>query len=292
VDLGRAIIGLKKFKVRRVCQVLGISRSNQYQNKTSRSKFYKRREDQTVLKSVLEVTKTRGTDGYPRVTARINRERRKAFLPTWNEKRIYRVMAINKLLLPKRTLRRERPHTGKIIAMKSNVRYCSDIFQIQCWNGEAVNVAFSLDCCDREAMSFVAERRALFHEDIIKLIDQTVTKRFGDYIEKLPHEIQWLSDRGPQYTAENTKAYAREWGFKPITTPSYSPESNGMAEGFVKLFKRDYANVNDLWTAEAVLRQLPGWFADYNENHPHSGLKMRSPVEYRAAELEAATRSV
>ena len=214
------MIGLKKFKVRRVCSLLKVSRSNQYQNRVPRPKRYKKPDDQAVLKSVLEVTKTRGTDGYPRVTARINRERRKAFLPLWNEKRIYRVMAIHKLLLPKVTLKRERPHTGKVIMLKSNLRYCSDIFQLQCWNGESVHVAFSLDCCDREVMAFVAERRALFHEDIIRLMDATVTKRFGDYIEKLPHEIQWLSDRGPQYTAVNTKQYARDWGFLPVTTPS------------------------------------------------------------------------
>ncbi len=195
-------------------------------------------------------------------------------------------------LLPKRVLKRDRPHLGQVITLKSNLRFCSDIFQIQCWNGEALHVAFSLDCHDREALSFVAEKRALFHEDIIKLIDQTVTARFGEYIEKLPHEIQWLSDRGPQYTAVNTKAYARDWGFIPITTPSYSPESNGMAEAFVKLFKRDYVNVNDLWTAESVLRQLKSWFDDYNHNHPHSGLKMMSPSEYRESQLQESNLSV
>lgn len=278
--------------MKRVCEVLNVSRSNQYQNRNPRPKRYRRKDDQDVLKSVLEVTKTRATDGYPRVTGRINRERRKLFLPHWNKKRIYRVMAIHNLLLPKKQTRKERPHTGKVMTMASNIRWCSDIFQIQCWNGEAVNVGFSMDCHDREALSYVAERRALFHEDIIKLIDQSVTKRFGEYVEKLPQEIQFLSDRGPQYTAINTKQYARDWGMIPITTPSYSPESNGMAEAFVKLFKRDYVNANDLWTAESVMRQLPGWFADYNENHPHSRLKMMSPIEYREVMLQQQTVSV
>lgn len=263
--------------------MLRVSRSNQYQNKKPRVSFYKRKEDPVVLKSVLDVVKTRGTDGYPRITARINRERRKAFLPLWNEKRIYRIMRLNQLLLPKRQAREHRPHTGKVITLASNMRWCSDIFQIQCWNGESIQVGFAMDCCDREALSFVAERRALFHEDIIRLMDQSITQRFGEYVEKLPKEIQWLSDRGPQYTANATKQYARDWGMIPITTPSYSPESNGLAEAFVKLFKRDYVNVNDLWTAESVLRQLPGWFRDYNQNHPHSGLKMMSPLEYREA---------
>ena len=33
--------------------------------------------------------------------------------------------------------------------------------------------------------------------------------------------------------------YAHELGLVPITTPAYSPESNGLAEGFVHTFKRD-----------------------------------------------------
>jgi transposase InsO family protein len=39
-----------------------------------------------------------------------------------------------------------------------------------------------------------------------------------------------LSDNGGPYTSFETVSYAHELGFKPITTPAYSPESNGMAE--------------------------------------------------------------
>ncbi len=43
----------------------------------------------------------------------------------------------------------------------------------------------------------------------------------------------------------------------PLTTPAYSPESNGMAEAFVNTIKHDYAQVADLSDAETVIRQLP-----------------------------------
>ena len=33
--------------------------------------------------------------------------------------------------------------------------------------------------------------------------------------------------------------------------------------------------------AVTVMEQLPGWFKDYNDNHPHKGLNMKSPREYR-----------
>jgi transposase InsO family protein len=57
--------------------------------------------------------------------------------------------------------------------------------------------------------------------------------------------------------------------------------SNGMAEAFIKTFKRDYVALHRLDHSQVVLEQLPEWFKDYNENHPHRGLKMMSPREYR-----------
>jgi len=54
-----------------------------------------------------------------------------------------------------------------------------------------------------------------------------------------------------------------------------------MAEAFVKTLKRDYADLADVPNARAVLTQLDGWFEDYNEHHPHKGLKMLSPKEFR-----------
>jgi transposase InsO family protein len=54
-----------------------------------------------------------------------------------------------------------------------------------------------------------------------------------------------------------------------------------MAESFVKTFKRDYVSMHELKDAHTVMEQLRSWFEDYNEYHPHKGLKMRSPREYR-----------
>jgi len=66
--------------------------------------------------------------------------------------------------------------------------------------------------------------------------------------------------------------YAHELGLVPITTPAYSPESNGLAEAFVGTFKRDYLGDAELRDAETVLAQLSGWFDDYNTLAPHSAL--------------------
>src|SRR2546425_4930255 len=68
-------------------------------------------------------------------------------------------------------------------------------------------------------------------------MDRTLWARFGEATLKAPHAIQWLSDNGPQYTATASVLYAHELGLVPITTPAYSPESNGLTEAFVKTFQ-------------------------------------------------------
>ena len=90
-------------------------------------------------------------------------------------------------------------------------------------------------------------------------------------------------------TRRTTHAFfARQLGLKPCFTPVKSPESNGIAEAFVKTLKRDYVHVTPLPAAATVLGLIAGWIEDYNDNHPHSGLKMRSPREFIAAQTATA----
>src|SRR4051812_7173803 len=56
--------------------------------------------------------------------------------------------------------------------------------------------------------------------------------------------------------------------FTALRTPLDSPQSNGMAEAFVRTLKRDYVRVSPVPDAETVLRQLPSWLAHYNQVHP------------------------
>jgi transposase InsO family protein len=49
-----------------------------------------------------------------------------------------------------------------------------------------------------------------------------------------------------------------------------SPQSNGMAESFVKTFKRDYAKLANRPDSQTVMSQLKAWFDDYNSCQPNS----------------------
>jgi putative transposase len=241
-------------------------------------KKYRKNDDDILLPMIREIVDERGTYGYRRITALLNRKLLVLGFSAVNHKRVYRVMKQHGLLLQRHTGRPNRMHTGQVITLRSNTRWCSDTFVIQCWNGDRVYVAFSLDTCDREAMRYLASTVGIDGSAIRDLMLETVEYRFG--MDKVPHKMQWLSDNGPCYTARETVEFGRNLGFDICTTPSYSPESNGMAEAFVKTFKRDYVWCGDLQDARTVMAQLPAWFEDYNERAPHKGLKMRSPREF------------
>jgi putative transposase len=260
-----------------VCRTLKISRSTAYRTSAERPRFYERAEDRQVLDEIRTITRRRDSYGYRRVTALVNG----LFGRRYNRKRIRRVMRMHDLQIPPKVRRRTgRAHTGQVATEQSNVRWCSDALEIACWNGEIVQVGFALDCCDREALAWVAAPRDLTGEDIRRLMSRSVEQRFGASGLQVP--IQWLSDNGSIYTALETQIHAERLGLVPVTTPARSPQSNGMSEAFVNTLRRDYIEAAELWSAEHVLTQLTEWFEDYNETAPHSALGMKSPREYRA----------
>lgn len=235
--------------------------------------------DKRLLELIKEVLEKKPSYGYKRISAILSVRHGPI-----NHKRVYRVMKEQELLLPKYGKKSTRTHDGKVMTLQSNLRWCSDGFCIQCDNGDQVHVLFSLDCCDREIMGFIASTVGINSDMVCDLLVESVEYRFGSK-GVTPHKIQWLTDNGPYYTSKQTVSFARDLGFEVCTTPAYSPQSNGMAEAFVKTFKRDYVLMSHRSHAEAVLCQLAAWFEDYNENAPHKGLKMRSPRQFRRAIL-------
>ncbi|WP_425311781.1 IS3 family transposase [Pseudomonas fluorescens] len=219
--------------------------------------------------------------GYRRVWGLLRRARETQLLPAINVKRVYRVMRDHNLLLERRIKQPGVPrrHEGRIAVQTSDTRWCSDGFEFRCEDGAKLSVTFALDCCDREAIGWVASPTGYSGDDIRDLMLESVEKRFGDQLPATP--VQWLSDNGSAYTAEQTRLFARQIGLQPVTTPVRSPQSNGMAESFVKTIKRDYVAHMPKPDRETALRNLAIAFEHYNEQHPHSALSYRSPREFR-----------
>jgi transposase InsO family protein len=267
--------------MRAITDALKVARSNminKVHGKQSKRKKYVKEGDRELIELIKPLLKEKPSYGYKRITALLNSKLKSLGLKSVNHKKVYRLMRDHGLLLSKPVHRPKRAHIGKIETIASNMRWCSDHFSIQCWNGDRVHIAFSLDTCDREIMRWIASTIGIDGQQIRNLMLETVEYRFGQ--AKVPRVVQWLSDNGSCYVSRETVSFGRELGLDIRTTPVRSPESNGMAEAFVKTFKRDYVVFGNLRDGEAVMSQLSKWMEDYNEKAPHKALKMLSPREF------------
>ena len=267
-----------------VADVLSVARSNLVEQIKERSPRRVGRPPlpaDDLVAAIKAVIADLPTYGYRRVHAILRRRALAEGRRPPNHKRVYRVMKEHGLLLQRHAGGAERRHDGQIAVERSDLRWCSDAFEIGCDNGERVRVAFALDCCDREAMGYVATTGGIGGEEVRDLMVAAVEHRFGR-VNRLPRPIEWLTDNGSAYVSTETRRFAREIGLEPRTTPVESPQSNGMAEAFVRTIKRDYVRVSPAPDAKSVLRQLPSWLAQDNEVHPHKALGYRSPREFIA----------
>ncbi|WP_188056625.1 IS3-like element IS2 family transposase [Salmonella enterica] len=237
-------------------------------------------DDTDVLLRIHHVIGELPTYGYRRVWALLRRQAELDGMPAINAKRVYRIMRQNALLLERKPAvpPSKRAHTGRVAVKESNQRWCSDGFEFCCDNGERLRVTFALDCCDREALHWAVTTGGFNSETVQDVMLGAVERRFGNELPASP--VEWLTDNGSCYRANETRQFARMLGLEPKNTAVRSPESNGIAESFVKTIKRDYISIMPKPDGLTAAKNLAEAFEHYNEWHPHSALGYRSPREY------------
>ena len=127
-----------------VADTLAVARSNLIERVSRRAKSrrpYRKAGDNVI--GAISLAGGRAPNlrvsAYP---ALINRQRKANGKPPVNGKRVLRIMQANKLTLERHTGRRPgRTHDGVVIALRSNIRWCSDHF------GSPVVMARSCVCC-------------------------------------------------------------------------------------------------------------------------------------------------
>ncbi|MCS1230841.1 IS3 family transposase [Escherichia coli] len=237
-------------------------------------------DDTDVLLRIHHVIGELPTYGYRRVWALLRRQAELDGMPAINAKRVYRIMRQNALLLERKPAvpPSKRAHTGRVAVKESNQRWCSDGFEFRCDNGEKLRVTFAPDCCDREALHWAVTTGGFDSETVQDVMLGAVERRFGNELPASP--VEWLTDNGSCYRANETRQFARMLGLEPKNTAVRSPESNGIAESFVKTIKRDYISIMPKPDGLTAAKNLAEAFEHYNEWHPHSALGYRSPREY------------
>jgi transposase InsO family protein len=170
--------------VKAVADALGVARSNLAVQANAampaRRRGHPAKPATELLAEIKQIIAGQPSYGYRRVHALIRRCRREERGAAVNVKRVYRIMKAHGLLLERHTgTGGERRHDGRVAVDRPDTRWCSDAFEIGCDNGERVRIAFTLDCCDREAIAWVATTGGIDSSDVRDLMVESVERRFG-----------------------------------------------------------------------------------------------------------------
>lgn len=183
IDLARALVRDRGFHVKDVAKALSVSRSNLYERPKLAPENrgpYTDIDDEELLPYFIEIVDARPTYGYRRAGALLNRKLQEKGKPCVNHKRLYRLMKTRELLLAKTPQRlHNRAHTGTIETDKSDERWCSDGFDILCYNDGKSRVVFVLDCWDREIISYSVSRGSFSAEMAQYAMLCAMEKRFN-----------------------------------------------------------------------------------------------------------------
>src|SRR3954468_11800810 len=153
---------------------------------------YRKLEDAALLPNIRQIVEERPTYGYRRITALVNRALRARGEPAINAKRVLRILRVNGLTLaPHTALRPGQTHDGAVVALRSNVRWCSDHLELHCRDGAIVRVLFAIDACDREVIAWSAATAGVSGEMVRDLMIACVEQRFGAL--RTPQPVEWLS---------------------------------------------------------------------------------------------------
>ena len=177
----------------------------------------------------------------------------------------------------KKMMRPGRSHDGKVAVLESNRRWASDFTWIRAWNGEKGRLAVIIDCADRMIVGWRFQPH-INTETMCEVVREAIFRRFGED-RRSAQGIEFLTDNGTEFKAK-FQGFLKSMGLIPCHTPCRSPQSNGVVEAFFGTLKRDYVYQSCLETRAEVLRQIPGWIADYNEVGPHSSLGMKPPARF------------
>ena len=123
-----------------VARTLGVSRSQLHAHLAGRAQTrrrYHKADDAILVPQIMALVAARPTYGYRRITALLNRQLRAEAATPVNHKRVYRIMQAHSLLPARRhCVRPDHAHDGKVVTLRSNLRWCSDGFEF-IWLGTA-----------------------------------------------------------------------------------------------------------------------------------------------------------
>jgi putative transposase len=261
-DLAKYLLNGYKVSVRRVCDILSVSRRRMNYTST-------KIDDQKLRKRLKELALERRRFGYKRLAILLKRE---GFY--CNLKKVYRIYKEEGLSVMKRKGRKRAIGTRTPLPKpdKINQVWSLDFMSDALSDGRRFRVFGVMDQCSRECLKLVADT---------SIGGVRVARELDELISQRGKPLCIVSDNGTEFTSKAVLTWAVkhniEWHY---ITPG-KPSENGFTESLNGKIRDEFLNENWFLSLSEARELMEEWRNDYNKVRPHSSLKYQTPEEFK-----------
>ena len=271
----RRRLGPAKVSERRVCKVLGQSRSTQ--------RYVKRRpaDEAKLLAEMRRIARRHPRWGSPRIHDAL----RKRGWPV-NHKRVERLWREEGMQVPKKQQKKRRKTLGgsenscvRKRALRPNHVWSYDFIEDRTEKGRKLRMLVVIDEFTRESLA-IEVAWSFTARQVVDVLCYLFA------IRGVPEHLR--SDNGPEFVARTVTSWLYRSGVKTLYIAPGSPWENGYVESFNSRFRDELLNRELFTSLEDARWVVDRWRLDYNHHRPHSSLEYQTPAEFAARWLPSA----
>lgn len=264
----RSRLGANKVSQRRLCRVLGQSRS------THR---YRRRKPDDDRRLIDELR--RWCEWYPRFGS--ERVHQLVLGTGWrvNFKRVHRLWKQEHLQVPvKQRKRRRLPGQSENGCVRHRAAYRNHVWSYdflvdRTEDGRQLKLLVVIDEFTRECLATEVGRTFTAR-------DVRLTLQYLFAVRGAPEHIR--SDNGPEFIAKELQRWLAQASVRTLYIRKASPWENGYVESFNGKLRDELLNRELFLSVPEARYVLDEWRAEYNHRRPHGGLQWQTPAAYAA----------
>lgn len=190
----------------------------------------------------------------------------------WNHKRVYRIyreLALNLRIKPKKRLVREKPEP-LVTPGTINESWSMEFMHDQLGNSRRYRLLNVIDDFNREALDIEVDF-SLSSERVIRTLNQIIEWRGK------PQRIRM--DNGPEYISHKLKEWADQLGIALVYIQPGNPQQNAYVERFNRTVRYDWLSQEIFETIEEVQSKATHFCWYYNNERPNMALGGITPKQ-------------
>lgn len=190
----------------------------------------------------------------------------------WNHKRVYRIykeLALNLRIKPKKRLCREKPEPLSV-PETINETWSMDFMHDQLSDGRSFRAFNVIDDFNREGLGIEIDF-SLPAERVIRTLDRIIEWRGKPFVIRC--------DNGPEYVSHVLGAWAQRLGIGLRFIQPGKPQQNAYVERYNRTVRYDWLNQYIFETIEQAQRAATNWLWTYNNERPNMALGGITPKQ-------------